>query len=282
MNATARLKTAAIGLLTCLLVSTPADAQKIYLITDLEGATGVYKWSQIDNKDDKLNREACEYYMGDMAATIKGLYDGGAKEVFVFDAHGLQIIIPHLMPPGAKYLTGHPRPDGLLGLDSSYDGVVLLGFHAMEGTKDGVLNHTQNPYNHARYWYNGVESGEIAQDAAKCGFFGVPVIMVTGDVATCREATQFLGKEVVTVAVKEGIAEESAILYPFDEARKALYEGAKKSIAAIPKCKPYVLKTPIKAKKVFYSKSDLDPRFPVPKLATEEWIINGEPEFMEY
>ena len=260
----------------------PANAQKIYLITDLEGASGVYKWSQIDNKDDRLNREACEYYMGDLAAVVKGLYDGGAKEVFVFDGHGLQIIIPHLMPAGAKYLTGHPRPIGLLKLDATFDGVILLGFHAMMGTPDGVLNHTQNPYNESRYWYNGVESGEIAQDAAKCGFFGVPVVMVTGDIATCREATRFLGNDCVTVPVKEGIARESALLYSFEETRKALYEGAKKSISAIPKCKPYVLKTPIKAKKTFYDRNNVDPRFPVPKLVTEEWIIKGEPDFLEY
>ncbi|MEO6290956.1 MAG: M55 family metallopeptidase, partial [Ginsengibacter sp.] len=257
-------------------------AQKIYIITDLEGTSGVYKWAQIDNKDDRLNLEACEFFMKDLQAVIRGLQAGGAKEIMVFDAHGLQSVLPGMMIPGAKYLTGHPRPVGLLKFDSTYDGVVLLGFHAMMGVEDGVLNHTQNPENGARYWYNGVESGEIAQDAAKCGFFGVPVIMVTGDIATCREATKFLGGGCVTVAVKEGIARESAVLYPLEETSMALYEGAKNSIAAIPKCKPYVLKIPIKAKKIYYSKSELDPRFPIPKLTTVEWIIKGEPDFLEY
>ncbi|MGH2565211.1 MAG: M55 family metallopeptidase, partial [Ginsengibacter sp.] len=86
----------------------------------------------------------------------------------------------------------------------------------------------------------------------------------------------------VTVPVKEGIARESAILYPLQETYKAIYEGAKRAMAAIPKCKPYVLKTPIKAKKVFYDNRDLDPRFPVPKLITKEWVIYGEPDFLEY
>lgn len=258
------------------------SAQKIYIITDLEGASGVYKWSQIDNKDDELNKKACEYYMKDLEAAIKGFKDGGAKEIFVFDAHGLQIIIPELMTPGVKYLTGHPRPEGLLRLDSTYDGVALIGFHSMEGTENGVLNHTQNPYNHARYWYNGIESGEIAQDALKCGFFNVPVIMVSGDDATCREATKFLGQDVVTVAVKEGIAEQSAVLYAFPDTYKALYEGAKRSISVINKCKPYKLQMPIKAKKIYYSKEDMDPRFPIPVLKTIEWVIHSEPELKEY
>lgn len=271
-------------LLICitLLLSFKSRAQKIYIITDLEGASGVYKWAQIDHKDDALNREACEYYMKDLEAVVKGFRAGGAKEIFVFDAHGLQIIIPHLMTPGAKYLTGHPRPPGLLGLDSTFSGVALIGFHAMEGTENGVLNHTQNPENHARYWYNGVESGEIAQDAAKCGFFGVPVIMVSGDDATCREATRFLGNDVVTVAVKEGVAEQSAVLYPFEETYKYLYEGAKKAMTVISKCKPYVLQKPIHAKKVYFDNQDMDPRFPIPVLKTKEWIIHSEPEFKEY
>jgi len=83
---------------------------------------------------------------------------------------------------------------------------------------------------------NGVESGELAQDAAVAGHFGVPPIMVAGDEATCREAEKFFGKACVTVAVKKGIARESALLYPFEETRKALYEGARRAMAAIPDC----------------------------------------------
>jgi D-amino peptidase len=268
--------------LACFVFAKSAPAQKIYIITDLEGASGVYKWAQVEHKDDRLNLEACEFFMNDLKAVVRGLQDGGAKEIFVFDGHGMQSVEPRLMVPGAKYLTGHPRPPGLLRLDSTYDGVVLLAFHAMMGTIDGVLNHTQNSEQGSRYWYNGIESGEIAQDAAKCGFFGVPVIMVTGDVATCREATKFLGQTCVTVAVKEGIARESAILYSLEETYKAQYEGAKRAIAAIPKCKPYVLKTPIKAKKMFYDRINVGPHSPEPKLVTEEWIIKGESDFLEY
>ena len=79
----------------------------------------------------------------------------------------------------------------------------------------------------------------MAQCAAVAGHFGVPPILVTGDEATCREARKFFGGNCVTVAVKQGIAREAAVLYPFAETRKALYEGAKRAVAAIPNCKPY-------------------------------------------
>ncbi len=99
-------------------------------------------------------------------------------------------------------------------------------------TPDGVLNHTQSSKTENRYWYNGVESGEIAQLAIIAGCYDVPVIMVTGDEAVCREARKLFGDSIVTVPVKKGINREAAVLYPFAETRKALYEGARAAVAA--------------------------------------------------
>lgn len=245
---------------------------KIYVNTDLEGISGVFKFSQTREKDTPLNIQACEFFMADLSAVIKGLRDGGATEIVVLDGHGTQAILPHLMEPGAHYITGTPRPGvaNLTDLDSSYSGMVLLGFHAMMGTPDGVLCHTQSSRSENRYWYNGVESGEIAQSGAIAGYFGVPVIMVTGDEATCREARDFLGENVITVSTKRGLSREAAILYPFNETRQALYEGAKNAVAAIPYCRPYVMKTPIHVKMQYL---DLDPGLPEPKLITKENVV---------
>ncbi len=258
-----------LAIFTCL---TSATAQiKIFIETDLEGVSGVYMFSQTREKDTPANIKACEYFMGDLAAVVRGLRDGGATEIIIIDGHGTQAMIPHLMEPGAKYVTGKPRPEGnRWSLDKSFSGLVMFGFHAMMGTPDGVLNHTQSSKSENKYWYNGVESGELAQTATIAGYFGVPPILVTGDVATCREATKFFGSGVITVATKQGLSREAAVLYPFEETRKALYEGAKKAIAAIPKCKPYIVEAPIKAKMEWL---DLDPSLPKPVLKTREWTI---------
>ena len=77
---------------------------------------------------------------------------------------------------------------------------------------------------------------------------GIPVIMVTGDTATCREARQFLGKDIVTVATKRGIGREVAELYSFEDTRTAIFEGAKKAVDTIANCKPYKIKMPIKCR----------------------------------
>lgn len=251
-----------------------AQAQlKIYVNTDLEGISGVFKFAQTREKDSPLNIQACEFFMEDLAAVIRGLRDGGATEIVVLDGHGTQAILPHMMVPGARYITGLPRP-GIRGslpeLDSTFAGMVMLGFHAMMGTPDGVLHHTQSSRTENRYWYNGVESGELVQNAAIAGYFGVPLIMVTGDVATCREARAFFGNDLVTVAVKEGIAREAAILYPFEETRKALYEGARQAMTVIPRCKPYRLETPIRAKMQYL---DLNSGLPEPKVVVVETVV---------
>jgi D-amino peptidase len=210
--------------------------------------------------------------MGDVAAVVRGLRNGGATEVVVLDGHGSQAVIPHLMEPGAKYITGRPRPGAgnLTGLDSSFAGMVLLGFHAMMGTPDGVLNHTQSSLSENRYWYNGVESGEQAQSALIAGYYGVPVIMVTGDDATCREARKFFGNNLVTVSVKKGLSREAAILYPFEETRKALYEGAKQAMKAISSCKPYTIETPIKVRMQYLNR---DSSLPKPEVITREATV---------
>ncbi|MBK8881146.1 MAG: M55 family metallopeptidase [Bacteroidales bacterium] len=246
---------------------------KIYIETDLEGVSGVYNFTQTREKGSPENLKACEYFMGDLAAVVRGLRDGGATEILVLDGHGNQAMIPDLMIAGAKYITGLPRPqNGTWNIDKTYSGMVLFGFHAMNGTADGVLCHTQSSESENKYWYNGVESGEIAQSASVAGYFGVPAILVTGDEATCREAKKFLGDAVITVATKKGLARESAVLYPFEETRKALYEGAKKSIAAIPKCKPYIMETPVKVKEEYLEKA---PSTIMPRLVTIEKVIEN-------
>jgi D-amino peptidase len=258
----------------------PATAQKkIYILTDLEGVSGVFKFGQTREKDSPPNIQACEYFMDDLSAVIRGLRAGGATEILVVDGHGNQCVIPHMMEPGVKYVTGVPRPDALWGLDESFDGMVQFGAHAMMGTSDGVLNHTQSSRSENRYWYNGVECGELVQIATIAGHYGVPTILVTGDVATCREAEHFFGKSCVTVAVKEGVAREAAVLYPFKETGKALFEGAKRSMKALSQCKPYKMDMPIKGK-LQYLDLRSDPENP--ELITKEAVFHDARDIVKF
>lgn len=245
---------------------------KIYINTDLEGISGVFNFTQTREKGSPENLKACEYFMDDLAAVIKGLRDGGATNVIVLDGHGNQAVLPHLMVHGATYVTGRPRPGAgaLTMLDSTFDAMVMIGFHAMNGTPDGVLNHTQSSRTENKYWYDGVECGELVQNAVIAGYYNIPVIMVSGDEATCREAKRFFGDECVTIATKKGVAREAAQLYPFKQTRAALYEGAKQALKAIPKSEPYKLDFPIQAKKQYQVKEQGSAE---PKIIVKEKVI---------
>ena len=266
-------------MLACFAATLSAKPLRIYIVTDLEGASGVYKFAQTREPGNPLGEKAKEYLMGDIAAVVRGLRSANVFDIVILDGHGSQAFIPHLMAPGAKYITGKPRHGPLTGFDGSFDGMIQLGAHAMMGTPDGVLCHTQSSRSENRYWYNGVESGELAQCAAIAGHYDIPTIMVTGDVATCREATKFFGPNCVTVAVKRGISREAAELYPFDETRKALYEGARRAVEAIKKCKPYKISLPIQAKKeylVFDESSESG------RLVSKEGTIEDASKLMDF
>ena len=103
--------------------------------------------------------------------------------------------------------------------------------------------------------------------------------MVTGDEAVCRKAHKFFGDSIVTVAVKKGISREAAVLYPFEETRKALYEGAKRAIKAIPQCKPYQIAVPIKVKKQFI---DIGRDSYEPAVVVKEGIIDDPLKLLKF
>jgi D-amino peptidase len=122
----------------------------------------------------------------------------------------------------------------------------MVGYHAMNRVANGVLFHSQSPNNDARYFYNDMELGEIGQAAMYYGDFGVPVAMVTGDVAVCREARELLGEGVVTVAVKEGYGRQSARCLAPARAHGLIRAGAREAIGRAAGLTPLRLQTPVR------------------------------------
>ncbi len=200
---------------------------RVYILTDLEGVSGITLWRQCNPA---LDAEAYEVsrrlLMGDVNAAVDGCYDGGATEVVVLDGHGCPFnMVPDLMHPGAEYLCGRGFPPGW-DMDRGFDLGMQVGAHAMNRTKDGCLCHTQNHTTDARYWYNGREMGELGQGAIEMAHFGFPCVFVSGDVAACREATEFFGEHCVTVAVKQGLGRQCARLMAPEKTRELIRAGA--------------------------------------------------------
>ena len=113
---------------------------------------------------------------------------------------------------------------------SGVDAALFVGMHAMAGTRDGVLAHTVSGSSWWRLRFNGVEVGETGINAALCGAWNCPVVLVTGDEAACREGRKLLGEGVTTAAVKKGFGRFSARQFPASRARELIEDGARKAV----------------------------------------------------
>jgi D-amino peptidase len=111
--------------------------------------------------------------------------------------------------------------------------------HAMAGTPDGVLSHTVSGQAWQSLSFNGTFVGETGINAALCGHWGVPVVLVTGDRAVCREGRELLGDGLTTVEVKEGLGRFSARTKTPAEARQLIAEGARKALSDLSAVAPY-------------------------------------------
>jgi D-amino peptidase len=87
--------------------------------------------------------------------------------------------------------------------------------------------------------FNGVLVGETGINAALCGTWGCPVLLVTGDRATCEEARDLLGPGLTTVAVKQGLGRFGARQITPQRARELIEEGARKALGDLHAVEPY-------------------------------------------
>lgn len=218
---------------------------RIVVAVDMEGITGICCREQT-TPGDPLYAEGCELMAGDINAVVEGLVEAGADDIRVWDAH-MRSFNARLPPlhPAARYVRGgaanHLR---LPEVDRDTDGVILLGYHAMAGTLHGVLEHTMSSASWFRLCVNGRAIGEIAYDAALAGESGAPVLMVSGDDKACAEARAFLGGNLTTVCVKQGLARHAAVLLPPARTREMLRQGAVQAVKRRRLAKPFHFRKP--------------------------------------
>jgi D-aminopeptidase len=128
----------------------------------------------------------------------------------------------------------------------------------MNGVQDAVLHHTQSHIGELKYWYNDVECGEIAQSSLVLGHFDAPVVMATGCNRACEEARRFLGEEIVTVEVKEGLSRTSCRMIAPPAARELIHAGAAEAMGRVAQCRPLKYDLPIRGRLRIENKETVD------------------------
>ena len=216
---------------------------RIYLLTDMEGVSGICDERQV-NEGTSAYAVGQRLLMADVNAAIDGAFAGGASEVVVNDGHGggFNFILEE-MDPRASYECPH-RSEGIMPSLPGAAGMIMVGQHSRAGTLGGFLDHTQSSLSWFRYFINDVEAGEIAQAAAYAGHYGVPLIMLAGDEAACREAAE-LCPGLHVAAVKRGLGRQRAHCLHPQRARALIREQAAQAVQDAANLRPWQPSPPI-------------------------------------
>jgi D-amino peptidase len=178
-------------------------------------------------------------------AAIDGAFRAGATEVVVRDSHGAkQNLLPAAVDPRAMLLRGQGTgaKNMMEGIDSTYDAVVFLGYHAKAGTPNAILEHTSTG-NVIDFSINGVSLPEGGYNALVAGLYNVPVVFVAGDRAVVDQLRGLLGP-IEAIAVKEEIGGNASLGLSPSEAQDRIRAGVEQAIRNRAMAKPYALRGP--------------------------------------
>src|SRR4029078_1127327 len=209
---------------------------RVHIISDMEGISGIVNADQTNAGKDMFE-EGRRLYTEEINAAVRGAKAGGATEIVVMDCHGAgqgyswNSLIAEDLDPDCEYVVQEEWTGYTAFLESGCDAALFVGMHAMAGTADGVLNHTVSGRDWQNLWFNGTRVGETGINAALCGTWGCPVLLVTGDRGAGREAQALLGDGLTTVAVKEGLGTKSARLLTPKRARELVVDGAMRALS---------------------------------------------------
>lgn len=210
---------------------------RIYIMTDIEGVAGVVDFASQTYSSSKYYEQAKELLTAEVNASVEGAMRAGATEVVICDGHGAGGIIPELLHPSAKLLHGRPIGKFWEVDNGKWDAYFLLGHHSMNGTPDGNLNHSYANESIIQMHLNGKPIGEIGMNTYLAGWFGIPVALITGDEAACREAKGYV-PNIEEVAVKRGINRTCAITISPVKAREKIQNGAYRAVQRIQEIAP--------------------------------------------
>ncbi|HET7551075.1 MAG TPA: M55 family metallopeptidase [Gemmatimonadaceae bacterium] len=235
-----------------LAVATSASAAaqkglKVYISADMEGIAGVVTADQLGPSGFEYNRFR-EFMTSSVLAAIEGAREAGATEFVVSDSHGNgESLLIDRFPEDVTIVRSWPRPLGMMqGIDSTFDAVLFIGYHAATTNPAGVRAHTLSSAHYAAVKLNGVAVPEAGISAAIAGHFGVPVVMISGDNVAVSEAQQLIDRNIAGAVVKQAIGFHSAATLTPQAADKIIRAQAKAGVERRAQIEPWVLKKPVR------------------------------------
>ena len=229
----------------------------------MEGVAGIVKWEQVSGGE-SLYEEGRRLYTHEINAAVRGAKAAGATEIVVMDCHGagkgwtFNSLMPEELDSACEYVVQAEWTEYTEFLEQGCDAALFVGMHARAGTRNGVMNHTISDSDFLNLSFNGTLVGETGINAALCGTWGCPVLMVTGDEAACAEARELLGEGLTTVPVKRGFGAHSARMVTPARARELIEDGAKRALADLGAVAPWDPGRPCEIRAAYLNTTGLD------------------------
>lgn len=220
---------------------------KLYISSDMEGVAGVCAWEQVDARTPHPEYATFRgYYTQEVAAAIEGGRAGGALDVLVNDSHGpMRNLLLDELPSDVRVIFGNRKPLSMVqDAGAGFGGAFFIGYHGGAGDADAVLCHTYTPSVIHEVRLNGTRCSEATINAGLLGYYGVPLLLVTGD-RTTVEGVQAQMPWVRGVIVKESIGNFAAASMTPSAAQRAIRQGAEEAVRALGNATPYRFEPPV-------------------------------------
>lgn len=243
---------------------------RFIIACDLEGIHGVVGEPFKTLTDSFDYQAATEGAILEIDTAARALFDCGASEVLVWDNHGANKNLDF-----SKFGQPITRADGRNGArrwdfakDADIAGVVFLGYHAMEGTPNGVLAHTFSSVAIQYVKLDGEPIGELYADSRACARLGIKPMFHAGD-DVCVAEMKAICPWVETAVTKLGGGRNRAELRAREDVLADIYAGVTRAFERL--SEPYTCKFPEKAHlEVRYTRAERAER--IVEKATEAGI----------
>ncbi len=244
-----RIKQVIFLIVTTLLFIATVTAQpkklKVYISVDMEGVVGTVTGDQLGPDGFEYGRFR-EYMTREALAAVNAAKEAGATEILVADSHGNgENLLIDLFPKDVRIIRSWPRRLAMMaGIDNTFDAVLFIGYHASTNNTKGVRAHTFSSARLTRVALNGTEVTEGAFNAAIAGYFGVPVVMMSGDDAAIEEVRSLVGN-IEGAETKKSLGFHSANTITPEASYELIGQKVKAALKRLKDFKPYVVKTPV-------------------------------------
>ena len=202
-----------------------------YLVAvDLEGIRGVvgtpYEGLCFGSQE---YERAVKNAVDEVNAVVKGLFDGGAKLVAVWDNHGggnnldFSKIDSRVVKISPISMKKYERLSFVK--EYSFDGILYVGYHSKEGSLNGVLAHSYSSKAIQYFKVNGNAVGELEIDSWAAAEYGIAPLFCASDDVGVKQALS-INENMQTVITKYGTGRNSATFRNEKEVLSEMYEKA--------------------------------------------------------